>query len=107
MLQPPELQPTGPAEGIELFLPDGKKCLEYLEKIRWANGGILLILRIKTHQKTHTIQKRRHRGTEIHVPKPRLREDLLSTHRHSVQQTETQTGRDVLHNLESTTQVDK
>ena len=36
-LQLPKLQLTSPADGIELFLPDEEKCLEYLEKIRWAN----------------------------------------------------------------------
>ena len=29
---------TGPADGTELFIPNDEKCLEYLERIRWANG---------------------------------------------------------------------
>ncbi len=32
MPQLPELKPAGPAEGIELLLPDEKRCLEYQRK---------------------------------------------------------------------------
>jgi len=43
----------GPADGIELLLPDEEKCLEYLEKIKWANRIYCPHRRSKHVKNTH------------------------------------------------------